>query len=152
MRSKSSSLELVHLFQTLGPAYMRWTGRHIPTEGLTPARMRVLKLLEARGPSPMRALKEELGTTATNITGLVDGLAAEGLIERQASPDDRRVTIIALTAKGRRETTGAWEQHERAVARVFERLSPATREQLAAGVRELIAVLAELRHEPDERP
>lgn len=144
-----ASLDLVRLFRALGPAYMRWTGRHIPGDGLTPARMRVIGVLEARGACSMRVLKEELGTTATNVTGLVDGLEAEGLVERGASPDDRRVTLITLTTRGRRESAGAWERHEHAVAEVFERLAPRTREQLVVGLQQLIDTLAvvEAEHE-----
>ena len=38
----------------------------------------------------------------SNVTGIVDGLEARGLAERTASPGDRRVKLIALTAEGRR--------------------------------------------------
>lgn len=110
---------------------------------MTPARMRILAYLEEHGPSPMRALKDALKTTATNITGLVDALEGEGLVKRQDDPSDRRVTRIALTSKGRRERAGAWDAYEADVARVFERLSPAERASLATGLTRLLEALEE---------
>lgn len=41
------------------------------------------------------------------ITGLVDRLAKEGLVERQTDPEDRRTTRITLTARGREVTDQA---------------------------------------------
>lgn len=141
---EADPLELVRLFHTLGPAYIRWSSQHVPTQGLTPARLRVLAYLEEHGDSPMRAIKEALQTTATNVTGLVDGLEREGLVERRGHPEDRRVSLVALTAKGRQERAGSWEAYERKVAQVFERMEPRARAQLAAGVRSLLDVLATL--------
>jgi DNA-binding MarR family transcriptional regulator len=37
-----------------------------------------------------------------NVTGLVERLTAEGLIDRRPAPNDRRVQIVSLTAEGRR--------------------------------------------------
>jgi DNA-binding MarR family transcriptional regulator len=38
--------------------------------------------------------------TNGNVTGLVDRLVEDGLVERQASGDDRRVTVARLTGRG----------------------------------------------------
>ncbi len=49
-----------------------------------------------------------------NVTGLVDRLVEQGLIERQPSPKDRRAQIVSLTAQGRKfframaRTNGDW--------------------------------------------
>jgi DNA-binding MarR family transcriptional regulator len=37
-----------------------------------------------------------------NVTGLVDRLVEQGLIDRRPSPNDRRSQIVSLTADGRR--------------------------------------------------
>jgi DNA-binding MarR family transcriptional regulator len=37
-----------------------------------------------------------------NVTGLVERLVEQGLIDRRPSPKDRRAQIVRLTAKGRR--------------------------------------------------
>jgi MarR family transcriptional regulator, organic hydroperoxide resistance regulator len=67
---------------------------------LTPAQASVLRGLEPGKPVPMNSLADMLVCDASNITGIVDKLEARGLIERQASPDDRRVKMLTVTARG----------------------------------------------------
>ena len=47
-------------------------------------------------------LSQRMMVSNGNITGLVDRLAAQGLIRRKPSPTDRRVQIVSLTAEGRK--------------------------------------------------
>lgn len=50
----------------------------------------------------MGQLSERMMVTKGNITGLVERLAADGLVERRVAPDDRRASIVRLSDKGRR--------------------------------------------------
>ncbi len=59
-------------------------------------------LLQLDDTLPMHELAAELGCDSSNVTGLVDRLAARGLVARQESPTDRRVRHIVLTAAGRK--------------------------------------------------
>jgi DNA-binding MarR family transcriptional regulator len=67
---------------------------------LTPAQGRLLQYLDPEHPVPMSELASMHACDASNITGLVDKLEARGLIERAASPSDRRVKMIAVTKAG----------------------------------------------------
>jgi DNA-binding MarR family transcriptional regulator len=79
---------------------------HLPAAGeefeLSPVQCHVLHLIEPERPLPMRRLAETLRCDASNVTGLVDRLEARGLVQRQASEDDRRVKVIQLTPTGSR--------------------------------------------------
>jgi DNA-binding MarR family transcriptional regulator len=79
---------------------------HLPTIGgeidLSPAQCHVLHLIEPGRPLPMWRLAETLSCDASNVTGLVDRLEARGLVERQASSEDRRVKVLQLTTAGSR--------------------------------------------------
>ena len=59
-------------------------------------------LLQLEQALPMHQLAGELGCDSSNVTGLVDRLAARGLVARRESPEDRRVRHVVLTAAGRR--------------------------------------------------
>jgi DNA-binding MarR family transcriptional regulator len=50
----------------------------------------------------MRRLADTLSCDASNVTGLVDRLESRGLVQRQASPHDRRVKVLQLTPTGMR--------------------------------------------------
>ena len=47
-------------------------------------------------------LSQRMMVTNGNVTGLVDRLREQGLIDRRPSPSDRRAQIVSLTAAGRR--------------------------------------------------
>jgi DNA-binding MarR family transcriptional regulator len=66
---------------------------------LTGAQARVLALL-AREPTPMRRIADQLKCEPSNVTGIVDRLAARGLVERRPDPADRRVKLAAVTERG----------------------------------------------------
>ncbi len=68
--------------------------------GLTAARAEVLLALQERGPMVQRRLSDSLRCTPRNVTGLVDGLEAQGLVERGPHPTDRRATVVSLTKRG----------------------------------------------------
>jgi DNA-binding MarR family transcriptional regulator len=68
--------------------------------GLRPATFGALRVLDQ--PRAMSEIAAFLRCDNSNVTGIVDGLEARGLAERTASPGDRRVKLIALTAEGRR--------------------------------------------------
>jgi DNA-binding MarR family transcriptional regulator len=68
--------------------------------GLRPAAFGALRVLDR--PRTMSEIANVLRCDNSNVTGIVDGLEARGLAERTASPGDRRVKLIALTAEGRR--------------------------------------------------
>lgn len=143
IEEQKSSIALVRAVAALIPAYKQWSAANIPIDGLTPARMRLLLYLQEKGRQPMRALKEHLGTSATNITGLVDGLEKDGLVTRVAAPNDRRVTLIELTAEGLRRSRHDWELYESRCAATFEGLTPQTRARLTEAVYQVRQLLVE---------
>lgn len=69
--------------------------------GLTPTQMAALATIDRSGPLPIGALADEEQIGAPTATKIVDKLHASGLIDRTASPSDRRVTLIATTDSGR---------------------------------------------------
>jgi MarR family transcriptional regulator, organic hydroperoxide resistance regulator len=86
-------------------------------------------LLQLTSPLPMNELAAMLACDNSNVTGLVDRLAARGLVARQASPDDRRVKHIVLTPAGSRLREQLLERVGRPPAG-FARLAPAEQRQL----------------------
>jgi MarR family transcriptional regulator, organic hydroperoxide resistance regulator len=69
--------------------------------GLTPPQLFALKTLDPDEPVPMRALAVALHCDSSNVTGLIDGLAAQGLVERREAEHDRRVRMLVVTERGK---------------------------------------------------
>ena len=60
----------------------------------------------------MTELSRYLMVSNGNVTGIVDRLVQDGLVERLASPGDRRATLVRLSAKGRSAFALMAETHE----------------------------------------
>jgi DNA-binding MarR family transcriptional regulator len=75
-------------------------------------------------------LSQRLMVSNGNITGLVDRLVAQGLLDRQAAPNDRRAQLVRLTAEGRRMFRAMAAAHEEWVAEAFADLAPSEIETL----------------------
>ncbi len=59
------------------------------------------QLYRTSAPMSMGELSRRLMVTNANITGLIDRLAREELVERRPSAEDRRRHMVELTAEGR---------------------------------------------------
>ena len=94
---------------------------------LSPAQYRVLGVL-SEGPEGASRLAGRLAISRPSLTGVVDGLATRGLIDRRDDPTDRRRVALALTPSGSR----ALERADRALeVRIDEILGYATEEEAA---------------------
>ncbi|MCL2344854.1 MAG: MarR family transcriptional regulator [Desulfobulbus sp.] len=134
-RRRMPDVEGIRLcFQTLSlaAAIDRDCAALLAPHGLSEGRFVLLFLLDAAadGLAP-NILAELAGVTRATITGLLDGLEREGLIERHAHASDRRALCIRLTHKGKRVAKNVFEQHGRWIASLFGDLSAPERNQLA---------------------
>ncbi len=77
----------------------------------------------------MSDLSAHLRVSNGNVTGIVERLVAERLVERQEVRDDRRAFRVRLTAAGRTRFADMAAAHE---AWLDERISGVTREEIEA--------------------
>ena len=68
-------------------------------------------------------LSQRMMVSNGNVTGLTERLVEQGLLDRRASPTDRRAQIVSLTAEGRRMFRTMARTHEDWVADIFSGLS-----------------------------
>ncbi len=65
------------------------------------ARLSALSVVVFRGPLTLGALAEAEGVRSATMTGIVNGLEAEGLVRRRQDDSDGRAVQVEATAKGR---------------------------------------------------
>jgi len=111
---------------------------------MTLARFDLMAQLE-RAPEGLKMgeLSRRLMVTGGNVTGLTDQLVAEGLVERNGIPGDRRAYAVRLTAKGKRAFDAMAAEHERWIIKLLSGLPAADRERLHALLGRMKAVLGE---------
>ena len=71
----------------------------------------------------MGVLADQVSLTTGGVTRLVDRMEAAGLVERIASPSDRRVMFVALTDGGTAKLSEASDVHGAHVRAAFEGFS-----------------------------
>ena len=94
--------------------------------GMSLSRFDLLAQLDGRTDGMrMGELSKRLMVTTGNITGLVDELVAEGLVERLPDPTNRRASLAVMTVKGRKLFGAAAKANEAWIADMFAGLSAA---------------------------
>ena len=124
------------------PALNSWLKLGFRSRGITYARLRLLSALRFGRPRRLLDLGGELGVTARNVTGLVDALQRDGLVERLPHPNDRRAVLVRLTPAGERVSGELLAEQRAAVAELLAKLPEADQRSLLRALESLRAVLA----------
>src|SRR5271169_1699031 len=82
-------------------ASRNYAARHLGGTALTLTQFAVLEALYHLGPMSLSDIAHKVLTTGGNLTLVVGNLEKSGLARRQNCPEDRRVLIVVLTAKGK---------------------------------------------------
>lgn len=122
-------LHVAHLIRTRTDTELRRTG-------LSLSGYKVLRALDGAD-RPMHEISHLLHVAPRTVTDLVDGLTAQGLVERRAHPTDRRSTLLHLTSSGVQRLAQARDDAERTGREVLGPLSAAERVEL---LRLLVAI------------
>lgn len=73
----------------------------VDTERVGPLGGMVLLTIEEMEPAPLQRLSQRMARDKSQMTRIVQSLEGKGMVARSVSPDDGRVTLLRLTAKGR---------------------------------------------------
>ena len=90
----------------LGRRWRKALDTRLAQEGLSDAAWTPLVHLQRLGDGVSQTeLAAAVGLDGSSLVRLLDMLVAQGLIERQAHPSDRRIKLVHLTPEGRRTVT-----------------------------------------------
>jgi MarR family 2-MHQ and catechol resistance regulon transcriptional repressor len=105
-------------------ALTKYAAAGIEETGLGLSDFGVLEVLLHKGPLPVNTIGPIVDLTPGSISIAVDRLVAKGLVSRVESTQDRRVRIVALSARGKDLIVSAFRKHSGQMRRVFSELSP----------------------------
>jgi MarR family transcriptional regulator, organic hydroperoxide resistance regulator len=112
--------------------------------GLSLSQYEFLRPLWSSDGLPVTQLAERFGIAPATATGILDGLARSGIIERTRAAADRRTVTITLTDEGRRRVARKRRSIARQRRRLFESLAPEERAHTERLLRHLAQVIAEI--------
>ena len=103
--SRSELRSVAGLAEGLRPAVMRLARRlrQVRADGLdlTPSQLSTMGTLARADDQPIGALAAAERVAAPSMTRVVNALEERGLVVRAPDPDDRRQSLVSLTASGR---------------------------------------------------
>jgi DNA-binding MarR family transcriptional regulator len=118
--------DLAAAVSTFAAEFEHWAGRKAAAAGASVPRLTLLYAVHCHGPQKMATLAEALAVTPRNVTALVDGLEAEGLVRRIPHSTDRRVTLVELTCNSEL-VEAQFSTYQASIANLFESLTDGDR-------------------------
>lgn len=116
--------------------------------GVTPVQFAALQTIANAPGVDQRTLAARIGLDTSTIAGVVDRLEARGLVQRSASPDDRRVRLLSPTDDGIRALAAVAPGMRAAQARILEPLPRAERAEFMR----MLCVLVNANNEHSRAP
>lgn len=113
-------------------------------DAMSLAQMRILTLVE-RDPARASAVAERAALSRPTLSGMIDGLAARGWIDRCTVDGDRRGVTLSITPDGAAALARAQRESARALEELLEEMSPARRTSALHALANLSSA-AEVRH------
>ncbi|MCI1190330.1 MarR family transcriptional regulator [Calidifontimicrobium sp. SYSU G02091] len=117
---------------------------------MTPVQYAALQAIANQPGVDQRTLARSIGLDTSTLAGVIDRLEARGLVQRNASPDDRRVRLLTPTAEGLELLVQIVPAMHRAQARILEPLPAAQRREFMRMLRTLVNANNELSRAPSE--
>ena len=132
------------LHQIAVAIFLQETAAH----GLTPVQYAALSQVGLTPGVDQRTLAGSIGLDTSTTAGVIDRLEARGLMQRKASPEDRRVRLLSLTHDGQSLLQAAQPDMLKAQQRILKPLPAAERDAFMRMLRKLVAANNELSRAP----
>jgi len=126
-------LVLVKAFQ----AASKYLHAGLAETGIDDTDFRILEALLNKGPLPVNTIGPKVFLTPGSISTAVDRLVARGLVNRIESPEDRRIRLVSLTAKGKALISPIFRKHATEIKKVFADASPKELRALEATLKKI---------------
>lgn len=117
---------------------------------LTPVQFAILQSIHNQPAIDQRTLARSIGLDTSTLAGVVDRLESRGLLQRNTTPEDRRVRRLTITPAGVELLTVAVPAIKRAQARMLAPLPAAERAQFMRMLRVLVNANNEFSRAPSD--
>ncbi len=98
------------------------------------SQLKSLLIITSKGETNYRTLAEDLGVTPGDVTGLVERLVSQGLVNRKPNPKDRRIVLLQASDKGRQLLADLMESQTQHTIRILKYLSLQELQSLSQGL------------------
>jgi DNA-binding MarR family transcriptional regulator len=114
--------------------------------GLSFPQYNILRVLEAskNGQNKISVVGKIMLTPGANMTGLAKRLEKNGFLERKTDPSDERVTMLAITQKGRTMLSEIENEKNKVIDQILEDITIQTKESYLETTKKIIKATTRL--------
>lgn len=138
MKKSDLVSEIVNLDRLANRVIRRHSFRTWMELNVTVPQIRSLFFVSNEPDTNPRKLATALGVTPPNVTGIIDRLVEQGLLDRRESQEDRRVLMLRVTKKGEAILSSLREQRTTSMREILDRLSVQELSYLNKGLSALV--------------
>ncbi len=134
--------EFFRLMAGINRQLRQLSDKQLVKDCISPAQLFFLKhLADAGAPQPVSFFADGHFSSRSNASQMIDRLQAEGLVQRQENPQDRRSVLVSLTERGAARLREGHAQHLNLAQALFEPLSEQERESTIHSLRRVLHLL-----------
>lgn len=141
MEEISNAVRVVQIMKNIMGEIKQEIGNHFREMNLTGPQGMLIGTLAHHGKMKISELSEILGLSNSTVSGILDRLENQGLIERIRSREDRRVVYVKVTEEFRKESQRQFEDINKMVEQMMEKASPEEMEDILKGMDTLEKVI-----------
>lgn len=123
MDREEESLRVLTIILRASGSITQMVKKDMDSYSVNPTEFMVLELLYNRGPQAIQVIGNKVLLASSSITYVIDQLEKKYFVKRKQNEEDRRVTLVSLTAEGQQLMEEIFPQHSSVINKLFEDLT-----------------------------
>lgn len=119
-----------YCFSKAAQKYKSLLAKRLAAYKIVSPQLGIMRLLHLQGPASQISLGQDMNIDKASMVKFIDGLEKNRWVQRIPDRQDRRIKLVALTAKGADTLAELSEAHHATVAEFLAPLSKKERDQL----------------------
>ncbi len=143
MANGNDKEEVGRLFFELGKLLRQYMRKNFEDEGITMPQGAVISALKRGGEMMISELSHKLNLSNSTVSGIIDRMEKQQLVERVRSEEDRRIVYVKVSPKFDEMHKEAYKKMEKAFEELLNSGSPEEIAKIIDGLNALKKVLGE---------
>lgn len=143
MDTINKSLEVTRLFGEVSSILKHTFSKGFENAGFTMPQGMVIGVLARFGRMKVTELSKQLNLSNSTVSGILDRLERQGMVERTRSEEDKRIVYVNLTPKFENMHRDFHRKIEEKIAEIMERATPEDLHKIIEGLNTLKKLLCQ---------
>jgi DNA-binding MarR family transcriptional regulator len=134
MNELSSGVKIFKSIKRIGHMLKHSIGQHFNPMNLTGPQGMMMGILSHDGEMKISDLSEKIGLSNSTVSGIIDRLEKQGLVERTRSTEDRRVVYVKVSAEFQQNSKETFCRMEKNFEDILKKATPGEIDAIIKGL------------------